>query len=84
MLKRLGILKKFDKTSQSYEIRKYCKNIGMQKLTFEEALFPWKFEKAYFVLIEKEGGGMKETLLENIHPWNLRQNVDGEKERERG
>ena len=35
-MKRLGILKEFDKTSQSYEIRKYCKNIGMQKLTFEE------------------------------------------------
>ena len=30
------IRKEFDKTSQSYEIRKYCKNIGMQKLTFEE------------------------------------------------
>ena len=35
-MKRLGILKEFDETSQSYEIRKYCKNIGMQKLTFEE------------------------------------------------
>ena len=35
-MRRLGILKEFDKTSQSYEIRKYCKNIGMQKLTFEE------------------------------------------------
>ena len=35
-MRRLRILKEFDKTSQSYEIRKYCKNIGMQKLTFEE------------------------------------------------
>ena len=35
-MRRLGILKEFDKTSQSYEIRKYCKTIGMQKLTFEE------------------------------------------------
>ena len=35
-MRRLGILKEFDITSQSYEIRKYCKNIGMQKFTFEE------------------------------------------------
>ena len=35
-MSRLGIWKEFDKTSQSYKIRKYCKNIGMQKLTFEE------------------------------------------------
>ena len=28
------------------------------------------------ILCFNRRGGMKETLLENIHPWNLRQNVD--------
>ena len=37
-MRRLGILKEFDKRSQSYEIRKSCKNIGVQKLTFEDCL----------------------------------------------
>ena len=32
------ILKRFDEKSQNYKIRKYCKNIGMQKSTLEKIL----------------------------------------------
>ena len=65
-MRRLGILKEFDKTSQSYEIRKYCKNIGMQKLTFEECSISLQStDLLHFLLHESKFNCMPEKKVLN-------------------
>ena len=65
-MRRLGILKEFDKTSQSYEIRKYCKNIGMQKLTFEECSISLQStDLLHFLLHESKFNCMSEKKVLN-------------------